>query len=279
MGAVQPELILMIYTLLILIAFAPDTFTGKVTAVTDGDSIKVLRDKTEVTIRLEGIDCPELGQAYGRQAKNKTSELCFGKVVAIEPQGKDRYGRTLAEVILTDGTSLNQELVRQGYAWWFHKYSDDQTLKQLEAEAKAKKLGLWTDAKPVAPWDWRDRKRTLEHVPNLKEIVPNGVSVVAVLPNPAGEDAGHEKVTINNSTKTVVDLDGWKLIDKAGNAFLLSGKIEAGKSLEITMTEATMPLNNNGDTVLLIDGDGTGRSRVSYDKSHVQSGLVIRFAK
>ncbi len=267
------------FILLLLIATTPDTVTGKVTAVTDGDSIKVLHDKTEITIRLEGIDCPELGQAHGRQAKNRTSKLCFGKVVTIEPKGKDRYGRTLAEVVLPNSMSLNQELVRTGYAWWFRKYSDDKTLKQLEAEAKAKKLGLWSDAKPVAPWDWRDQKRTLKPLPINVEIVSNGVSIIALLPNPAGKDAGHEKVILSNSTKTILDLDGWKLIDKAGNVFLLSGKIGPGLSLEVTMTDPTMPLNNDGDTVTLVDRDKIARSRVNYHKSQVRSGLVIRFAK
>jgi endonuclease YncB( thermonuclease family) len=51
-----------------------DTFTGKVIAVKDGDSIVVLRDKKQITIRLQDIDCPELAQA-------QTSDLCFGKTV------------------------------------------------------------------------------------------------------------------------------------------------------------------------------------------------------
>ena len=61
--------------------------------------------------------------------------------------------------------------------------------------------------------------------------------------------------------------------------YLLSGRVEAGKSLVVTMTEATMPLNNNGDTVALIGPDGVGRSRVSYLGSQARSGAVIRIGQ
>lgn len=267
----------MIYALFLLVASPTDTFTGKVTAVTDGDSIKVLHEKTEVTIRLEGIDCPELGQAFSQQAKKQTSKLSFGKMVTVQAKGKDRYGRTLADVILPDGRSLNQELVRSGYAWWYRKYSKDEGLGKLEVEAREQKRGLWSDAQPVAPWDWRAARRAKsDMLPSEVKVVPNGVAIVALLPNPKGTDAGHEQVTVGNSTGEVVKLDGWKLIDNAGNVFLLSGKVETGKSLIVTMTAATMPLNNNGDTVALIGPDGVGRSRVSYSESQARSGAVVR---
>ena len=253
-----------------------NTFTGKVIAVKDGDSIVVLRDKEQVEIRLKDVDCPELSQPFGRQAKKQTSKLCFGTTVTVKATGKDRYDRTLAHIDLSDGRELNREMVRRGYAWWYRKYSNDETLGRLEADARENKLGLWSGAKPVPPWDWRTAKRTKPHVPSSDfKIVPNGVRIVAFLPNPEGKDAGNERVTIANATKNSTDLDGWKLIDKAGNVFLLLGGVKAGKALDMTMNEATMPLNNNGDTVVLIDPTGVGRSRVSYTASEVRSGVVI----
>ena len=265
---------------LLFAAIDTDTFTGKVIAVKDGDSIVVLRDKEQVEIRLRDIDCPELDQAFGRQAKKKTSDLCFGKTVTLKATGKDKYDRTLAHVILPNGKELNRELVRSGLAWWYRKYSDDKSLGELEADAKKNRRGLWTDKKPVAPWDWRAAQRAKSDVPisNIK-VVPNGVSIIALLPNPKGTDAGSEQVTIANSTNEPVNLRGWKLIDKAGNVFLLEGKVGSRKSLIVTMTESTMPLNNNGDEVLLIDDDRVGRSRVSYAESLVRSGVTLRFAK
>ncbi len=72
----------------------------------------------------------------------------------------DRYGRTVAEVLLPDGRSLNREQVKAGFAWWYRRYApDDDTLAQLEADAKAAKRGLWADADPVPPWEWRGRRK------------------------------------------------------------------------------------------------------------------------
>ena len=265
---------------LLFAAIDADTFTGKVIAVKDGDSIVVLRNQEQIEIRLLDIDCPELAQAFGRQAKKQTSDLCFGKSVTVKANGKDRYDRTLAHVILPSGKELNRELVKSGLAWWYRKYSDDESLGKLEADAKKSKRGLWTAQKPVAPWDWRAAKRAKSDVPiSSIKIVPNGISIVALLPNPKGTDAGNEQVTIGNSTNEPVNLKGWKLIDKAGNVFLLEGKIDPRKSLIVTMTESTMPLNNNGDVVLLTDADSVGRSRVSYTENQVRAGVTLRFAK
>ena len=71
---------------------------GKVVSVTDGDTIKVLRDGKQVKIRLAAIDCPEKGQPYGQAAKKFTANLVAGKVVKVWPTDTDRYGRTVAFV-------------------------------------------------------------------------------------------------------------------------------------------------------------------------------------
>jgi len=130
-------------------------FQGKVVGVLDGDTIEVMQGGRAVRVRLDGIDCPEKRQAFGARAKQFTSRMVFGKEVRIMEKGKDRYGRTLAEVILPDGKSLNQELVREGYAWWYWKYSDDEDLKRLQAEAREAKRGLWSDPKVIPPWIFR----------------------------------------------------------------------------------------------------------------------------
>jgi micrococcal nuclease len=131
-------------------------FTGEVIAVTDGDTIKVLHDGASETIRLSGIDCPEKRQAFGNSARKITAELCFARQVTVLPATHDRYGRTVARVVLPDGSDLSRELVRQGYAWWYRKYApDDDTLRQLELSARDRQTGLWSDPFPVAPWDFR----------------------------------------------------------------------------------------------------------------------------
>ena len=95
--------------------------------------LEVLHHQHLERIRLSGIDCPEKGQAYGQKAKHAASDLVFGKDVTIQMHGHDKYKRTLADVLLPDGMSLNQELVRQGVCWWYRKYAPgDTVLEGLE---------------------------------------------------------------------------------------------------------------------------------------------------
>jgi len=135
-----------------------DEFSGRVVGVADGDTIAVLRDHRAVTVRLQGIDAPEKRQAFGQRAKQFAASLAFGNTVTVHVTGRDRYARLLAEVTLPDGRSLNQELVRAGFAWWFRKYSHDMRLARLEEEAREERRGLWADPAPEAPWNYRSRR-------------------------------------------------------------------------------------------------------------------------
>lgn len=96
------------------VAFASD-FTGKVVGVLDGDTIDVLHNGQAERIRLNGIDCPEKGQAFGQRAKQATGDLAFGHNVTVHPIDTDKYGRTVAIVVLSNGKNLNHELVKGGW--------------------------------------------------------------------------------------------------------------------------------------------------------------------
>jgi endonuclease YncB( thermonuclease family) len=109
-------------------------------------------------IRLHGIDAPEKGQAFGKRSKRAASELSFGKDVTVLEHGRDKYGRTLGEVILPDDRSLNQEMVRSGHAWRYRKYSSDRALDRLESNARQSNRGLWQDDDAVPPWKYRRGK-------------------------------------------------------------------------------------------------------------------------
>ena len=118
-------------------------FAGKVVGVSDGDTMTVLRDQTQVRIRLYGIDCPETGQDFGSRAKQFTADLAFGKVVKVVPRDRDRYGRIVADVVLPDGRVLNDELVKAGLAWWYRHHAQNiGTLAQLEAEARRRSRSM-----------------------------------------------------------------------------------------------------------------------------------------
>ena len=133
-------------------------FTGRVVSVADGDTITVLRDRTQVKVRLLEIDAPEKAQAFGTKSKESLSEMCFGKTAEVVDKGKDRYGRTLARVTC-DGVDANAEQVRRGMAWVYDRYVTDKTLYAVQEEAKAERRGLWQDDKSVSPWEWRKDKR------------------------------------------------------------------------------------------------------------------------
>ncbi|MBK5281712.1 MAG: thermonuclease family protein [Nitrospiraceae bacterium] len=115
--------VLLLAALLIpTIVYAAD-FSGPVVAVLDGDTLEVLNGHHAERIRLQGIDCPEKGQAFGQRAKQAASELVFGKKVTIQMHGYDKYKRTLGDVFLSDGTHVNHVLVENGWCWWYSKYA------------------------------------------------------------------------------------------------------------------------------------------------------------
>ena len=86
--------------------------------------------------------------------------MVFGKEATRHTHCKDKYGRTLTDVLLPDGTNVNQALVKDGWCWWYRKYApEDTVLEGLEKEAREAKNGLWVDPQPVPPWEWRKNSR------------------------------------------------------------------------------------------------------------------------
>ncbi len=72
---------------------------------------------------------------------------------------KHKYKRTIADLLLPDGTDANHELVKEGWCWWYWKYAPSDTVFEgLEKEAREAKKGLWVDPQPVPPWKWRKRR-------------------------------------------------------------------------------------------------------------------------
>ncbi|MBS1683295.1 MAG: thermonuclease family protein [Bacteroidetes bacterium] len=145
---------------------------GKCVGVKDGDTIVVLIDGKQVTIRLAEVDCPEKRQAYGQRAKQFTSDLCFGKDVSVVEKNKDRYGRTIGIVYVDDTTILNKELVRAGMAWRYAQYSEDDSYGELEDEARAAHRGLWADENPEAPWEFRKHGRAPSRPSHRRKYQP-----------------------------------------------------------------------------------------------------------
>lgn len=136
---------------------------GQVVGVLDGDTIDVLTTtKTQVRVRLAGIDAPEKGQAFGNVSKKELSDLVFGKQVSVEWRKMDRYGRTVGKVIV-DGVNANLKMVEAGLAWHYKQYAREQSptdrasYAQAEERARAEAIGLWQDKLPIQPWVFRKR--------------------------------------------------------------------------------------------------------------------------
>ena len=129
-------------------------------SIADGDTITVFHDGVAERVRLYGIDCPEKSQAFYRAAKEYAAQRSFQKTVTVRVKGRDRWNRTIGEVVLPSGQLLNHELVREGLAWWFQKYAaGNEELHVMQEEARAAKRGLWVDANPVPPWEFRKHSR------------------------------------------------------------------------------------------------------------------------
>ena len=165
-----------------------EPFTGTVVGISDGDTLNVLRAGKAVKVRLHGVDTPEKAQAFGTRAHQFTSALAFGTEVTVVVRDTDRYGRLVGEVLLPDGRSLNQELVKAGMAWWYKHYApNDTTLAQLEADARAAQRGLWAEAHPVPPWAWRRGDRAPAQVEGPTASATPGT------PDPVGPVIGNRR--------------------------------------------------------------------------------------
>ena len=144
-------------------ASASKILQGKVVSVADGDTITVLdAEKNQHKIRLQGIDAPEKAQAFGAKSKQALYEMVHGKTVQVSFEKSDKYGRILGKVLL-DGQDICHQQIKAGLAWHYKKYQNQQPLVDRDAysasetAAKSEKLGLWSDPRPVAPWDFRKR--------------------------------------------------------------------------------------------------------------------------
>jgi endonuclease YncB( thermonuclease family) len=135
--------------------------TGKVVAISDGDTLTVL-DSSNIQhkIRLSGIDAPEKKQPFGEKSKQALSDCAYGKSALVEYDKKDRYGRTVGKV-LVGPTDCNLRQIDIGLAWHYKKYANEQpaadreTYAIHERAARSERRGLWVEQTAMAPWDFR----------------------------------------------------------------------------------------------------------------------------
>ncbi|MBK1688882.1 thermonuclease family protein [Rubrivivax gelatinosus] len=139
-----------------------------IVGTTDGDTLTARCDaaagqlEQTIRVRLAEIDAPEKAQPFGERSRQRLAQICFRQRAEVAPlpgsAGLDRYGRTVARVTCS-GVDANADQVRAGMAWVFDRYARDLTLYDLQAAARRARVGLWADAEPVTPWQWRADRR------------------------------------------------------------------------------------------------------------------------
>lgn len=144
-------------------AMAGEVLRGRVTRVSDGDTVTLRMGSRAEKIRLVDIDAPELAQPHGRDAKDALEDLVLREPVTVSTAGRDRHRRILGRIERDrDGLDVNLEMVRMGHAWAYSRGSGRRAVEGLEAQARLARRGLWTDAAPERPSDWR-RRNPREH--------------------------------------------------------------------------------------------------------------------
>jgi endonuclease YncB( thermonuclease family) len=152
--------------------------TGRVVWVADGDSFKLEDAAGErFEVRIAGIDAPEKGQAWSDRSKRNMMQLIRDREVRVDWYKLDRFDRYVGKVWVAPadapcrGDACPKTLdvamaqLTQGLAWYFRRFEaeipaeDRARYADAEQEARQRGIGLWRDARPVPPWDWRDQHR------------------------------------------------------------------------------------------------------------------------
>jgi len=147
---------------------SPRTVEGKVTRVADGDTLTlVTREGTTLKVRLYGIDTPEIrherlpGQPYGKEAKAALTALVLGRRVTVEIVDIDTHKRMVG-IVRRSGEDINLAMVRSGFAWAYRRYLSAPYASEYiaaEKEARSRRLGLWKQANPDPPWNFKRKNR------------------------------------------------------------------------------------------------------------------------
>lgn len=147
-----------------------------VVGISDGDTISArcptldtAHPYQQIKVRVQGIDAPERKQPFGNRARDALSKITYMKETELRCNKIDQYQRHLCSVWVAPTSAPNGPktldaglaMVSVGMAWWYRAYAQEQTPEErgqyefAEQQAKVREMGLWRDANPIAPWNWR----------------------------------------------------------------------------------------------------------------------------
>ncbi|CUS38384.1 hypothetical protein COMA2_50058 [Candidatus Nitrospira nitrificans] len=144
--------------ILISPALAQTEFVARVLIVHEGDRLTIHHQGRKDMVYLREVDCPELKQPYGKQAKHATAAYIANREVVVRNMKRDRQGRMTADILLSDGRQIAHELIKEGLAWAQPGGSGNQALKDMEELARAAGTGLWSEPNPIPPWTWKSTR-------------------------------------------------------------------------------------------------------------------------
>lgn len=218
----------------------------RVSKVIDGDTVVL---DTEETVRLIGINTPERGQPFYEEARDFVASLVLHESVRLENdvEAFDQYGRRLAYLFLADGTFVNLEIVRQGFAQVYTvppNVAYEAELRAAEQEAREYRRGLWK--------------------PSDEHITVRIVDLNADAPGNDNQNVNGEWVELENNGSQPINLQGFRLSDESNNEYILPAyTLAPGDHVRIYSGQGTMqkgalywgsrdPIwNNSGDVAYL----------------------------
>ena len=137
---------------------------GKVTRVSDGDTVWVTDAAGRHKIRLVKIDAPESDQPFGKESTQFLKDLIYGKEVEVQWAEKDQYGRILGIIYLKHESGMvevNLTMVKNGCAWHYSYHDNTPAYAEAEKDARKNRRGLWAAEAPINPYQWRKAKRSM----------------------------------------------------------------------------------------------------------------------
>lgn len=165
---------------------------GRVVIVHDGDHISVRATDGKVySIRIQGVDAPELDQAYGKRSRKRLSDLVLNKEVRVIVHKRDMYDRYVGTVF-NNGVDVGLRQIESGMAWHFKRFSGEQSAdiraRYARAELKARndRAGLWSDRAPIPPWEFREEDFAADPDPDVEDAAVQAAAANTTPPAPSG---------------------------------------------------------------------------------------------
>jgi endonuclease YncB( thermonuclease family) len=152
-------------------ASVKETFSGIPESFESGDVLVVLRKQEKVTVRLYGVDCPEEGQPFFEEAKTGGHSFLGGEAAEISILSVDNKDLPVVLILNKEKQSLSHYLAAKGLGWWDEKNAPkDALLRKLSAGAVLKGQGIFSQATPLAPWDYRKSKEIEDFTYTLETV-------------------------------------------------------------------------------------------------------------